>query len=151
MKKKYIVTLTKEEQEELKEHVKKGKIAGYKIKHANILLKADEGEYGPKWPDARIAEAYNVHETTVRNIRIRFVEEGIEKALERKKQLNRRIKIDGDAEAKLIAIACSNAPEGYSKWSVRLLAEKMVKMEIVEEISHTSVHNILKKMNLNLG
>lgn len=151
MKKKYIVTLTKEERKELIELVNKGKVAGYKIKHANILLKADEGEYGPKWSDNQIAEAYNVHETTVRNIRMRFVEEGIGKALDRKKQLNRKRKIDGDVEAQLIAIACSNAPEGYSKWSVRLLADKMVKMEIIEEISHTSVHNILKKMNLNLG
>lgn len=151
MEKKYIITLTKEEREELITLVNKGKIAGYKIKHANILLKADEGEYGPSWTDAQIAEAYNVHETTVRNVRMRFVEKGIEKALNREEQLNRKRKFDGDVEAKLIAVACSKPPEGYSKWSVRLLADKIVEMEILEEVSHTAVHNTLKKMNLSLG
>ena len=105
----------KEEREELMTLVNKGKTAGYKIKHANILLKADEGEYGPSWTDAQIAEAYNVHETTVRNVRMRFVEKGIEKALNREEQLNRKRKFDGDVEAKLIAVACSKPPEGYSK------------------------------------
>jgi transposase len=151
MEKKYIITLTKEERKELITLVNKGKTAGYKIKHANILLKADEGEYGPSWTDAQIAEAYNVHETTVRNVRMRFVEKGIEKALNREEQLNRKRKFDGDVEAKLIAVACSKPPEGYSKWSVRLLADKIVEMEILEEVSHTAVHNILKKMNLSLG
>lgn len=151
MEKKYIVTLTKEEHEELTDLVNKGKVAGYKIKHANILLKADEGEYGPGWADTRIAEAYNVCESTVRNIRVRFIEKGIKTALEREKRRKYERKLDGDAEAKLIAIACSNPPEGYSKWSVRLLADKMVKLEIVEEISHMTIQRTLKKMNLSLG
>jgi hypothetical protein len=99
MEKKYIVTLTKEEREELNELINKGKVAGYKIKHANILLKADEGEYGPSWSDTKIAEAFNVHETTVRNIRIRFIEKGIKTALEREKRNNYEKKLDGDAEA----------------------------------------------------
>lgn len=151
MEKKYIVTLTKEEREELVTLINKGKIAGYKIKHANILLKADEGEYGPGWADTKIAQAYNVHETTVRNIRIRFIEKGMKASLEREKRNNYEKKLDGDAEAQLIAIACSNPPEGYSRWSVRLLADKMVKLEIVEEISHMTVQRTLKKMNLSLG
>jgi transposase len=151
MEKKYIVTLIKEERERLTELINKGKVAGYKIKHANILLKADEGEYGPGWADVKIAEAFGVHETTVRNIRIRFIEKGIKTALEREKRNNYAKKLDGDTEAQLIAIACSNPPEGYSKWSVRLLADKMVKLQLVEEISHMTVQRTLKKINLSLG
>lgn len=151
MEKKYIVTLTKEERDELTDLIKKGKVAGYKIKHANILLKTDEGEYGSGWTDKNIAEAFDVREMTVRNIRIRFIEKGIHGAMEREKRNNYERKLDGDAEAKLIALACSSAPEGYSKWSVRLLADKMVKLEIVEKISHMTVQRTLKKTNLNLG
>jgi transposase len=114
-------------------------------------LKADAGEYGPGWTDRKIAEAFGVREMTVRNLRIRFIERGINGALEREKRSNYERKLDGDAEARLIALACSDAPEGYSKWSVRLLAEKMVKLGIVEEISHMTVQRTLKKTNLNLG
>jgi transposase len=151
MEKRYVVTLTREERDELTRLVNKGKIAGYKIKNANILLKADAGEYGPGWTDRKIAEAFGVREMTVRNLRIRFIERGINGALEREKRSNYERKLDGDAEARLIALACSDAPEGYSKWSVRLLAEKMVKLGIVEEISHMTVQRTLKKTNLNLG
>jgi len=151
MEKKYIVTLTPEEREELTDLIKKGKVAGYKIKHANILLKADEGANGPGWPDKKIAEAFDVRDMTVRNIRIRFIEKGIYGALERAKRNNYERKLDGETEAQLIALACSNAPEGYSKWSVRLLADRMVKLEIVEKISHMTVQRTLKKTNLNLG
>ncbi len=151
MEKRWIVTLSLEEREQLETLIKKGKVAGYKIKHAHILLKVDEGEQGPAWPDTRIAEAYNVHESTVRNMRKRLVEKGLEAALEREKRTNYTRKLDGEAEARLLAIACSEPPEGASTWSVRLLADRMVELEIVDELSHMTVQRALKKMNLNLG
>lgn len=106
---KYRVELTKTEREKLEEINSKGKSAAKKIKHAHILLKLDESE-GRK--------AFDVHERTVCQIAKRFVEEGLESALERKKQLNRHHKITGDVEAQMIAIACSGAPEGYSRWTL---------------------------------
>jgi len=151
MEKRWVVELSQEERKQLEQLINKGKVAGYKIKHAHMLLKADEGEHGPSWPDTRIAEAYNVSETTVRNLRKRLVEKGFEAALEREKQTNRRIKFDGEIEANLTAIACSQPPEGYSRWSVRLLADRLVELEIVDEISHMTVQRIMKKTNLNRG
>lgn len=151
MEKRWVVELSQEEREQLEQLINKGNIAGYKIKHAHMLLKADEGKHGPSWPDTRIAEAYNTCESTVRNLRKRLVEKGFEAALEREKQTNRRIKIDGEIEAKLIALACSHPPEGYSKWSVRLLADRLVELEIVDEISHMTVQRVMKKTNLNRG
>ena len=151
MEKRWIVTLSSEERQQLEALLNKGKVAGYKIKHAHILLKADEGEEGPAWTDARIAEAYNVHESTARNTRKRLVEKGLEAALDREKRTNYTSKIDGEAEAKLIAMACSPPPEGSSKWSVRLLADRMVELNIVDGLSHMTVQRALKKTNLNRG
>jgi DNA-binding Lrp family transcriptional regulator len=151
MEKRWIVELSQEERHQLEQLINKGNVSGYKIKHAHMLLKADEGEHGPSWPDTKIAEAYNTSESTVRNLRKRLVEKGFETALEREKQTNRRIKFDGEVEAKLIAMACSQAPEGYSKWSVRLLADRLVELEIVDEISHMTVQRVMKKTNLNRG
>jgi len=151
MEKRWVVELSQEERKQLEQLINKGKVAGYKIKHAHMLLKADEGEHGPSWPDTRIAEAYNVSESTVRNLRKRLVEKGLDSALEREKQTNRRTKLDGETEAKLIAIACSQPPEGYSRWSVRLLANRLVELEIVDEISHMTVQRAMKKTNLNRG
>jgi DNA-binding Lrp family transcriptional regulator len=151
MEKRWVVELSQEERQYLEQLINKGKVAGYKIKHAHMLLKADEGENGPAWPDTRIAEAYNVSESTVRNLRKRLVEKGFEAALEREKQTNRRTKLDGEAEAKLIAIACSQPPEGYSKWSVRLLADRLVELEIVDAVSHMTVQRVMKKTNSNHG
>jgi len=151
MEKRWIVKLSQEERKQLETLINKGKVAGYKIKHAHILLKADESENGPAWSDARITEAYNVHESTVRNLRKRLVEKGLEAALDREKRTNYTTKLDGEAEAKLIAIACSQPPEGYSKWSIRLLADRLVELNIVDEISHMTVQRVLKKTNLNRG
>ncbi|UQZ82691.1 hypothetical protein SK3146_01850 [Paenibacillus konkukensis] len=145
MEKRWVVELSQEEREQLEQLINKGKVAGHKIKHAHMLLKADEGEHGPSWPDTRIAEAYNVSESTVRNLRKRLVEKGFEAALEREKQTNYRTKLDGEAEAKLIAIACSQPPEGYSRWSVRLLADRLVELEIVDAVSHMTVQRVMKK------
>lgn len=147
MRKKYIVRFTNEEHEELKEIVTKGKAAAYKIRHANILLAADED--GPAWPDEKIAEAFSAHADTVASIRQRFVEQGLEAALGRKKQESpsNPSKFDGASEAKLIALSCSQPPEGYARWTLRLLADKVVELDIVDTVSHETVRNMLKKTN----
>ena len=145
MNKKYIVRLTSEERDHLEEFVSKGKRAAYKIKHANILLKADAD--GPAWTDDAIAQAFSVHEHTVRNVRERFVEHGMDAAIERKKQdaPSRKPILDGEKQAHLIAIACSQPPEGHARWTLQLLADEMVRLEIVEAISYETVRRALKK------
>lgn len=145
MNKRYVVRLSAEEREQLKNLVSKGKAAAYKTKHANILLMADAD--GPAWTDQCIAEAFSVHGKTVGNVRERFVLQGLGAALNRKKrQAPPREKIlDGDKEAHLIALACSQAPAGRSRWTLRLLADKLLEMQIVEGISYETVRRTLKK------
>jgi transposase len=151
MQKKYIVDLTSQERKYLQQLVKKGKVAGYKIRHAQILLKTDQGTHGPAWPDQQLAEAFGTHEATVRRLRQRFVEEGLESALQRKKRQNYTRKLDGDAEAHLIAIACSQPPKGRNRWTLRLLADRVVELAVVESVSHMTVSRTLKKTNLSPG
>lgn len=145
MNKKYIVRLTQGEREVLRALVSKGRGAAYKIKHANILLKADAD--GPGWVDERIAEAFSVHSLTVRNVRERFVMKGLEAALNRKKRSTppREKILDGSKEARLIAVACSAAPEGRTRWTMQLLADKLVELRIVDRISDETVRRTLKK------
>ena len=149
--KKYIVELTSEERKQMQQLVKQGKVAGYKIRHAQMLLKADQGKQGPGWPDAQVAEVFAGHITTVERLRKRFVEQGLEAALERNKRNNYARKLDGDAEAHLIAIACSEPPAGRSEWSLRLLADRLVELSVVDSISHMTVSRTLKKTNLSRG
>ena len=145
MEKKHIVRLTAEERVELEAMVTKGRAAAYKIKHANILLAADVN--GPAWPDGRIAEAFSCHRRTVENVRRRLVEEGFEAALQRKKQArpSHPPKLDGKGEARLIALACSSPPEGRDRWTLKLLAERLVALEVVDSISDQTVRRALKK------
>ena len=149
MNKKYIVRLTQEERDKLKDLVDKGKRAAYIIKHANILLAVDAD--GPNLTDEEVASAFRCHMNTVKNVRQRFVEQGLEAALERKKQdkPSRRRILDGEKEARLIAIACSQPPAGRAKWTLKLLAEELVLQEIVDSISSKTVERTLKKMNLS--
>lgn len=151
--KKYVVELTSEERKQLEGLIKKGKVAGYKIRHAQMLLKADQGKEGPGWPDQQIAEAFGAHLTTVECLRKRLVEQGLEAALERKKQAgpSRERKLDGDGEARLIALACSEPPEGRSEWTLRLLADRLVELSVVERISHMTVSRTLKKTSSSPG
>ena len=149
--KKYIVELTSEERKQMQQLVKQGKVAGYKIRHAQMLLKADQGKQDPGWPDAQVAEVFAGHITTVERLRKRFVEQGLEAALERNKRNNYARKLDGDAEAHLIAIACSEPPAGRSEWSLRLLADRLVEVSVVDSISHMTVSRTLKKTNLSRG
>lgn len=147
MNKKYIVRLSEEERGELERLITKGKAAVYKIRHAHILLKADAD--GPAWTDPRIAEAFSCHARTVEGIRRRFVEQGTRAALNRKKRaMPPREKIlDGAKEARLIALSCSQPPKGRGRWTLHLLADRMVELEIVESISHETVRRTLKKTN----
>lgn len=145
--KKYVVRLTDQERTMLQEIVSKGKAAAYKIRHAHILLKADAN--GPSWNDKQTAEAFSCHRTTVEQIRKRFVMQGLESALQRKKRETPPCPpiLDGEAEAKLIALCCSEPPKGRSQWTLRLLADKLVELKIVDAISHTTVWQTLKKTN----
>jgi transposase len=150
MNKKYIVRLTADEREELEDLVKKGKTQAFRIKHANILLAVDAD--GPNWPDHQAAKAYKCHQNTVVNVRQRFVEQGFQAALERKKQRSpsRKRIIDGESEARLLSIACSKPPEGYAKWTMQMLADELVALKVVDSVSGQTVWRTLKKTNLNL-
>ena len=147
MTKKYRVTLTLAEREELKRLLVRGKADVRKIKHAQILLKADEADGGPAWPDARIAEAFAAGITTVERVRQRFVEEGFASALS-PYQGGKRVyerKLDGAQEAHLIALACSAPPDGQARWTLRLLAQHMVELAYVDTLSYETVRQTLKK------
>lgn len=150
--KKYKVKLTKEERKNLTGIVKKGKVAARKRRHAEILLKADEYRKGRAWKDEKISEAFEIRIGTVERIRKRFVEEGIEAALNGKSPNREKFrKFDGDKEAKLIAVACTKAPEGRNRWTLNLLADKMVELNIFETISKETIRTTLKKTRLSLG
>jgi hypothetical protein len=146
MNKKYIIRLSDEEREQLAELTRTDKAAAYKIRHAQILLKADAD--GPAWTDERIAESFSVSVNIVLSVRQRLVEQGLEAALNRKKQAqpSRRPLLDGAGEAWLIALRCSAPPRGHARWTLRLLADQAVVLEIVEAISHETVRQTLKKM-----
>ena len=145
--KKYIVTLTAEERQDLLDLIAAGKAAARKLAHARILLKADAADGGPAWPDHRIAEALEVGVATIERVRQRFVERGLEAALARKPQArpSREPVLDGRAEARLVALACSAPPEGRKAWTLRLLADKLVELEVVDSISDETVRLALKK------
>ena len=144
--KRYLVTLTEEERASLEQLIRTGKGAARKLAHARILLKADSGPGGPEWDDATIAESLDVGIATVERVRKRFVEEGLEAALIRRKpsRVYRR-KLDGDGEAHLIALACGGVPPGRARWTLRLLADQMAALEYVDTVSHETVRQTLKK------
>lgn len=146
MEGKYVVRLSAEERESLEALVKTGKGAADKRLRAQILLKADVGEGGPGWADTRIADAFEVGPSTVHRLRQRLVEEGLDTALMRRpsRQLRPR-KLDGAKEARLIAVACAKAPEGHARWTMQLLADRLVELEVVERISDETVRRTLKK------
>lgn len=144
------MTLTAEERCELEGLVSKGKSDARKLAHARILLQADEAESGPRRTDGDIARALNVHVRTVERVRQRFVEQGLPAALVPKpsERVYPRL-LDGAQEARLIALACSPPPEGKSHWTLRLLAERLVELEIAETASYETVRRVLKKTNSN--
>jgi hypothetical protein len=150
--KQYKVTLTDNERQELTQLVSKGKAAARKITRARILLLADENPTGPAWSDGRIAEALGVNRRTVERIRQVQVEEGVEAALNHKQPRRTRAKVlDGEAEARLVQLACSAPPDGRERWTMQLLADRLIELDIVETISGETVRTTLKKMNSSRG
>jgi transposase len=145
--KKYRVTLTADERHDLQQMIAAGKAAARKLAHARILLKADAADGGPAWTDARIADALEVGVATIERVRQRFVEQGLEAALCRKRQdrPSRERTLDGAAEARLIALACSPPPDRRPCWTMRLLADKLVELEVVEAVSDETVRRVMKK------
>lgn len=148
----YHVTLTAEERQELEAISKTGKRAAKTILHARALLLLDCGEYGKKWTVERTSEAVGLSTRSLEHLKQRFVEEGLPSALQRKQRVKppREKVFDGDFEAHLVALACSDPPKGRTRWTVRLLAEQLIELEIVPTVSSMTVHNTLKKTNLSL-
>jgi len=147
MHKRYVVKLDKDERKELSQLVKKELVAAKKRTHAQALLLADCGRHGPAWKDEAIAEACRITVRTVENIRKRLVLEGMDVTLNRKPQvrLSRQKILDGEKEAKVIALCCGAKPAGHARWTLRLLAERVVELDIAESISHETVRQCLKK------
>ena len=145
-KKLYSVSLKEEDREELSQYLRRGKASARSLTRARILLLADEGR-----PDKEIAETLRVSKSTVNRIRKRYCEGDLDFALHEKARSGAPPKLDGKMEAQLTLLACSEPPDGRSKWTLRLLADKLVEMEVVDSISHMSVQRLLKKMKLSLG
>jgi hypothetical protein len=148
MNKKFIVRLSEEEREVCRQVIKKLRGSSQKVRRAQILLKADADADGPGWTDSRIAEAFNCRVQTIENLRKRLVLEGFELALEGKKPKEPPTppKLDGEAEAKLIAMRLGKPPAGYGHWTLHLLADELVALEVVDSISHETVRKVLKKI-----
>jgi hypothetical protein len=151
--KKYIVRLSPKERSALKKLLTSGRGSGRMFTRVRILLKADQSDGGPAWPDEKISEAFDVTVQTIERVRKQLVEEGFEAVLSRHpyKQKVSRKKIDGDVEAHLIALCCSDPPAGRVRWTLRLLADKVVELGYVDSISYEAVRQTLKKTNLSLG
>ena len=153
MAKRYIVRLTDEERDQLRQLLAQKRLAAQKRTRAQILLKADAGPAGPAWVDTRIAEAFDVRVATVEKVRKRCVLEGLNRAIQRKKQCrpSRQVVLDGEKEARLVALCCSEVPAGRGRWTLRMLADKLMELKIVDNISHETVRQTLKKTNCSLG
>lgn len=146
----YIVTITDEEKQELKTLIQKGG-KGYCIRHAQILLKLDRNPENKDWSYDRIKEAYGASYSTIAGVAKRFVMEGLEAALGRKQQVNRHRKVTGDVEARICAIACSKAPEGAIHWTMQAIADELIRLEVVDYITDTTVCEVMKKTKLSHG
>lgn len=150
---KYRVELSREERGILEKMVSKGKASAQLVKRANILLAVDRGEFADlRWTDAQAAEAYRCSEQTVTNAKRDLVEEGFERAMSRKKRTRPgNVKIDGEAEAKIVAMTCTDPPAGHARWTLRLIAEESVGRGYVESISHVAIGDLLKKTSSSHG
>jgi transposase len=148
----YTIKLSSEEVKELMAIINKGSHTSHTFRTAYILLNCDEGDYSDKVTNEQISKLLKVGMRTIDRVKKRFIEEGFEAVLERRTSSRvYDVKIDGDVEAKLVKLCCSEPPPGFAKWSLRLLADKMVELQYVDSISYVSVGNVLKKMNLSLG
>jgi uncharacterized protein YerC len=141
------IELTEEQRSHLEEVISSGNISAQTVQHAHILLKSDRGTHGPQWSNERIQEAFGASTATIWRVRRRFLEHGLDKALNRRKQPERpeKRKVTGRQEAQLITLACMEAPTGYARWSRRLLRKKVVDLEIIEEVGRETIRLILKK------
>ncbi len=152
MKKRYVVKLAAEEREQLETIINRGRETAYRRRHAQVLLLVDEGAQGPKLYDKEVAERTGFSRRTVEQIRERFVTDGFTAALERKKRSDRGSrKLDGEAEARLVSIACSDPPEGRARWTLHLLADQLIELSIVDNVSHETVRQVLKKHHQTLA
>jgi transposase len=152
MHKRYPVLLTEAERDQLKRLIAAGTAPARQLTHARILLKADQSPEGPGWVDERIAEAVEVSQPTVARVRRQYVEEGVEAALHRRaprREYHR--KLDGEQEARLVLLACSQPPAGEARWSLRLLADKLVELEVIDNVSYQTVRRVLKKTRSSRG
>ena len=146
----YIVTLTDEEIQELKSLVQKGG-KGYRIKHAQILLKLDQKPENKAWTYDRIKDAYGASRSTIAGVAKRFVMEGMEAALGRKEQKNRHRKVTGDVEARICTIACSNPPKGTSRWTMQAIADELIRLKVVDYITDSTICEVMKKTKSSHG
>jgi transposase len=148
----YKVSLTADERDQLKSIMSKGKHSSQQFRNACILLNCDTGEHGQPFSNEEIARMLQITTKTVERVKQRFIEDGFEACIERKAYPEvKEMKADGDFEAHLIALSCSKAPEGRSRWSLRLLADKMVELQFAESVSHETVRQVLKKTKLSRG
>ncbi len=148
----YTVKLTKAEVDELHGIINKGSHTSQTFRAAYILLNCDEGEYSEKVTNEQISKVLKIGMRTIDRVKKKFIEEGFEATLERRATTRKyEVKVDGDMEAKLVSLCCSEPPKGFARWSLRLLADKMVELKYAESISYVTVGNVLKKMNLSLG
>ncbi len=144
----YAVVLSDEQRAQLRTLVGRGVAPARRLTHARILLKADQGEGGAAWSDAAIAGALEVHGATVARVRRQYVEEGLAAALDRRAPRREYArKLDGEREARLVAVACGTPPEGRERWSLRLLADELVRLEVVDAVSHETVRQVLQQTN----
>ena len=146
----YIVTLTNDEIQELKVLIQKGG-KGYRIRHAQILLKLNQTPENREWTYDRIKHAYGASRRTIAGVAQRFVMEGMEAALARKEQKNRHRKVTGDVEARICAIACSEPPEGASRWTMQAIADELIRLEVVDYITDSTVCEVMKKTRSSRG
>ena len=152
MHKRYVVAMSDEERVDLDRLIGAGTAPARKLTHARILLKADAPPHGPGWVDERIAEAVEVSQPTVARVRRQYVEQGLEAALNRRAPRREyRRKLDGEQEARLIAVACGKPPDGQARWTLRLLADKLVELEVVDDVSYQTVRRVLKKTRSSPG
>lgn len=145
MAKVYVLKLTQDERGELERVIKRGKAAAWKVQRAQALLKCDQGPEGPGWTDTQIAEAFGCTTRSLESWRKQAVERGPLSLLERKPRTGGPLKLDGEQEARLVKLACSRAPQGRARWTLRLLAERLVELEIVDSISYETVRRTMKK------
>jgi transposase len=147
MAKKYVVRLEAAEREELQRLVSVGRASARKITRARVLLQTDASEAGPAYTDEQIAQGLGISVRAIEMLRQRFVEDGLDRALTGKPQGPRRLKLDGEKEAKLVALCCSSPPEGQERWTLRLLAGRLVELQVVDAVSHETVRRVLQKTN----